>query len=164
MKETPTEPTFKKTEIACVFIFCVGMFQMVGYIAGVDVLRGLGAASTISPFPKVFSDADGLETFASKFTIEFKHDDKPSDFVEITPELYSQLKGPYKRRNVYGAALSYGPRLPDALWQPVFCYGFAGPLLEELNLPTQFDSLQLHIETKTQGRDDVWIMEASCLE
>jgi len=31
--------------------------------------------------------------------------------VELTPELYRNLRGPYNRRNVYGAALSYGPVL-----------------------------------------------------
>ena len=54
----------------------------------------------------------------------------------VTPEVYARLQGPYNRRNVYGAALSYGPVLPPELRDPVMRYAVCGdaPLLRELGI------------------------------
>ena len=58
--------------------------------------------------------------------------------LAVGPENYGLVRGPYKRRNVYGALLSYGPMLPPALRDPGI--GFAlGPvggarLLRELGV------------------------------
>src|SRR3954464_3791251 len=107
---------------------------MAGYGTGSAALRGIGAATAASPLPKVFSDVDGLETFASGFTLHYRSGDGTRTDTAITPALYGRLAGPYNRRNVYGAALSYAPRLPRELWEPVYCYGLApgGPLRSEL--------------------------------
>jgi len=138
---------------------------MLGYLTGSKVLRGIGAASVISPLPKVFSDVDGLETFASKFTMEIETKSGQKVEKEITPELYVKLGGPYNRRNVYGAALSYAPRLPEPLWQSVYCYGMreGGPLRHEFNLPEDTVRVRVVIQTKTKGRSDSWILEPQCL-
>jgi hypothetical protein len=46
------------------------------------------------------------------------------------------MHGPYNRRNVYGAALAYGPVLPESLRDPVMRYALCGeaPLLRELGI------------------------------
>jgi hypothetical protein len=46
------------------------------------------------------------------------------------------MRGPYNRRNVYGAALAYAPVLPPALRDPVTKHALCGdaPLLRELGL------------------------------
>jgi len=48
---------------------------MAGYVSGSITLRGIGAATAASPLPKVFSDVDGLETFASAFTLHYRQPD-----------------------------------------------------------------------------------------
>jgi hypothetical protein len=137
---------------------------MIGYVTGSRALRGVGAASAISPLPKVFSDVDGLETFASEFTLSYHRADGTRDSVRITPELYGRLGGPYNRRNVYGAALSYAPRLPEPLWTAVYCYGMGlnGPLRQELGFRPDDREFSIRIRTLSGGRSDAWTFEPDC--
>lgn len=147
---------------AAVLIGVVACFQMLGHFIGSLPLRGIGAATTIAPYTKVFSDVDGYEPFASAFTLRYR--DAGGAFVEtsITPALASRFGGPYNRRNMYGAALAYAPRLPDSLWQPVFCHGLVhGPLREELGLGGTRD-MSVTIRTRTAGRTGVWQLEPRC--
>lgn len=149
---------------AGVALFIVALVQMIGDVAGWRPLVGLGAAWGVSPRPKVFSDVGGLETFASTFHLVWRDEGGTERRLEITPPVYSRLAGPYNRRNVYGAALSYAPRLPEEIWQPVYCHGLApdGPLRRELGLPATTDGLATEIATRTRGRDDRWVLQPSC--
>jgi hypothetical protein len=142
----------------------IGCMQMAGYISGSAALRGIGAATAASPLPKVFSDVDGLETFASEFTLRYRDTNGAVTETLITPALYGRLGGPYNRRNVYGAALSYAPRLPAPLWEAVYCYGLApqGPLRTELGLGPEATDISVTIRTRTRGRNDAWTLEPAC--
>lgn len=145
-------------------ILCVGCLQFAGYILGNAALRGIGAACGFAPFTKVFSDVDGFETFAADFSLVLQRTAGEATVIEVTPEFYRQLKGPYNRRNVYGAALSYAPRLPDAMWQSVFCYGFNGPLREEFGIDKDVKEITVVIQTRTKGRNDKWNFTPPCLD
>jgi hypothetical protein len=137
---------------------------VVGYLTNSRALRGLGAATAAAPFPKVFSDVDGLETIASEFILHWKDAAGAGHELPITAELYSRLAGAYNRRNVYGAALSYAPRLPEALWGAVFCYAFGpgGPLRREFELPADARDFSVEIRTRTRGRHDRWVLQPDC--
>ena len=141
----------------------IACMQMLGYATGNRVVRGIGAATVIAPLPKVFSDVEGLETFASEFTLRYRDARGTASEMRITPQLYGQLAGPYNRRNVYGAALSYAPRLPRPLWESVYCHGLrpGGPLRSELGLP-DVRELVVEIRTMTRGRRDAWTLESAC--
>lgn len=141
-----------------------GSLQMVGDLTGLKAIKGLGAATVASPLPKVFSDVRGLETFASDFSLSFQLLDGNPRELSITPELYQRLAGPYNRRNVYGAALAYAPRLPQPLWETVFCSGLkpGGPLRREFGVPDDATNLSVLITTRTQGRHDTWRLQPSC--
>ena len=95
--------------------------------------------TVISPFPKVFSDVDGIETFASVFELLYTDSQNETQQLKITPDIYFSMEGPYNRRNVYGAALSYGPtpKFPKKLFDVIFTYGLEnpGPLKKEFCLP-----------------------------
>jgi hypothetical protein len=149
---------------AAVGLCIVACVQMAGYIVDSVPLRGIGAATAASPLPKVFSDVDGLEPFASEFALRYRAADGTLVEALITPALYGRLAGPYNRRNVYGAALSYAPRLPRELWEPVFCYGLApdGPLRTELGVGSDATDISVTIRTRTRGRTDTWTLEPSC--
>ena len=153
-----------RANVLALLLTGLGCSQMAGYLVGSRPLRGLGAATCAAPFPKVFSDVDGLETFASTFTLAGMDGAGAPFEIELTPELYGRLEGSYNRRNVYGAALSYAPRLPEPLWQAVFCYAFEndGPLRRELGLPDGARALTMTIRTQTRGRDDVWVLQPDC--
>jgi hypothetical protein len=158
--------TPNRANIFALVITVLSLSQMAGYALGFRTLRGIGAATCMAPCPKVFSDVDGLETFASEFTVRGTDRRGQPVAIEITPEVYSRLDGCYNRRNVYGAALSYGPRLPEPLWTAVFCYGLRprGPLRLELGLPPDMRGISVEIRTKTSGRHDVWTLRAPCTE
>ncbi len=114
---------------------------MAGDVLHLPVLKGIGAATGASPAPKVFSSARGLETFSTRFFIEWTDSGGNFHSLEITPELYARLRGPYNRRNVYGALLAYGPVLQSdpltrALFHSVASYGLCNgaPLLRDLGI------------------------------
>lgn len=136
---------------------------MLGDLLGVPALKGLGAASAVAPLPKVFCDNQGLEGFASEFTIFAQRASGGVTNLVLTPEMYARLQGPYNRRNVYGAALSFGPKLPPLLWRGVFSYGLgpSGPLRRELGLPADTTNVWVRIRTRTAGRNDEWTLNGN---
>lgn len=114
-----------------IFLVILGVAQMVGDLTQFLPLKAVAAATGASPAPKVFSAVQGLETYSTRFFLDLGH-----ERVELTPELYARIEGPYNRRNVFGAALAYGPVLPASLRDPVTKYSLCGdaPLLRELKL------------------------------
>lgn len=165
MSVGPPKDSTARAGLLARVILAVGLFAMIGDATGLVWLKGLGLASGIAPLPKVFSDVDGHETFAARFTLIETDDGGTIVRRVITPEIYSRLDGPYNRRNVYGAALSYAPRMPDELWRPVFCHGLApgGPLRSELGVSAS-GPVAVEIETLTRGRDDRFLLEDPCTE
>jgi hypothetical protein len=135
-----SEATFRKVAIAALAF--LGFAQMVGDVFHCPGLKAVAAATAASPAPKVFSSVKGLETFSTRFFVEWEDETGNSHSVEVTPERYSHLLGPYNRRNVYGAVLAYGPVLEsDSRTLPLFNaisgYALCGnaPLLRELGIP-----------------------------
>lgn len=104
-------------------------------------VKGIAAATTASPAPKVFSVVRGLETYSTRFFLEWTDPDGMNHSMELTPEINSRIRGPYNRRNIYGAVLAYGPVLAtDARTRPMFDsvarFALCGeaPLLKELGI------------------------------
>ena len=119
----------------------VGSLQMLGDLIGLPTVKGIAAATMIAPAPRVFSSVRGLETYSTRFFLEWTDVAGDTHTLEITPEVAARLRGPYNRRNVYAAALAYGPALavePRArpMLRAVLEFGLLGdaPLLEELGV------------------------------
>jgi hypothetical protein len=122
-------------------LLAVGVLQMIGDALGCTALKGMGAASAASPAPRVFTSVRGLETFSTRFVLEWRGRDGAAYVLEPTPEGYSRIRGPYNRRNVYGAALAYGPVLATdprtrPMFEAVLSHALCGesPLLRELGI------------------------------
>lgn len=147
-----------------ILVIAVGFLQVLGFLLGSKPIRGLGIAYCSSPLPIVFTEVKGVETFASDFFIRFRDGSSPEvQSIQITPEVYQKLEGPYNRRNVYGAAISYGPVLPDSLWTSVLNYGICkGTLAAELGLPKNATQVEILIKSKTAGSSEEWILKADC--
>jgi len=146
--------------IAVIFI---GFLQSIGYLTGLKPIRDLGIITSASPLPIVFTEVKGVETFASDFYVQWTNKNKQIEQLKITPAMYSMLKGPYNRRNIYGAAIAYGPVLPNKLLQPILEYSLCQNILrDELGIPYTGDSISILIKTRTKNRADQWILEASC--
>jgi hypothetical protein len=121
----------------------LALAQMTGDLLGIGWLKGIAAATAASPAPRVFSVARGLETYSTRFSIEWTARDGTKQAIALTPDVCANLCGPYNRRNVYGAVLAYGPVLAtdhrgramlDAVLRSALC-GKA-PLLAELGVDT----------------------------
>ena len=131
----------KITTVLTLLIGVLGSLQIIGHATGSRTLRGLGLATGIAPYPKVFCEAEGYEPFAATFIITGTDAEGTPVAIPLTAERYSQLEGPYQRRNVYGAALAYAPRLPENLRDHLFSkvLGDDSLLSSELDLPPLTD-------------------------
>ncbi len=92
------------------FLLVVGMLQMAGDVLRLPAVKAIGAATAASPAPKVFSAVRGLETYSTRFSIEWNDRAGRPHALEITPELNARVRGPYNRRNVFGAVLALRSR------------------------------------------------------
>jgi hypothetical protein len=131
-----------------IVLLVIGLLQMSGdgierwlHPATGQAVKGIGAASTASPAPKVFSAVRGLETYSTRFFLEWSDRDGRPHRLELTPEVYARVQGPYNRRNVYGAVLAYGPLLATQertrpMFRSVANHALSGeaPLLRELGI------------------------------
>lgn len=117
--------------VAPAVLVVLGLAQMAGDVFGLLPLKAVAAATNASPAPKVFSAVRGLETYSTRFFLEWD-----GGGVEVTSERYARLRGPYNRRNVYGAALAFAPVIPASLRDPVMQHALCGdaPLLRELGI------------------------------
>lgn len=145
----------------------VGIMQMTGDLAGSRTLAGLGAVTAASPAPKVFSAVRGFETYSTRFFIEWTEADGTAQSHELDPERTAGLRGPYNRRNVYGAGLAYAPVLPAALRDPVMRYGLCGdaPLLAELGMARGAGAgpIRLRLVPRAAAPGDIQLLfEAPC--
>jgi len=130
-----------KDKFTALALLILGLMQMTGDLMRWPALKAVGAATVASPAPKVFSAVRGLETYSTHFFIEWTDRQGVAHSLRLTPEVYARLRGPYNRRNVYGAVLAYGPVLKtDPRARPMFDavakYALRGeaPLLRELGI------------------------------
>jgi len=148
----------KIRNLLAIALIAIGSLQMIGYFAQSKILRGLGLASGVSPFPKVFSEADGYEAFAASFEIHGTTPDGKPWKRQLDPAWYANLTGPYNRRNVYGAALAFAPRLPeklrDTLLQQALSTGSA--MRNELQIPGELTGLEIQITPRSGEREGPW--------
>ncbi|MGA9524800.1 MAG: hypothetical protein WBV82_25300 [Myxococcaceae bacterium] len=126
----------KKGLLPALALSVVGVAQMAGDLLGVLQLKGLAAATCASPAPRVFSAVRGFETYSTRFFLEWENESGALQSVPLDAKLTAHLEGPYNRRNVYGAALAYGPVMPPELRDPVMSYALCGtaPLVSELGV------------------------------
>jgi hypothetical protein len=125
-------------------LLVLGLARMSFDVLGLPTLAAVAAATGASPAPKVFSSVRGLETYSTAFYLEWTEPDGVSRSLRLTPERSARIRGPYNRRNVYGAVLAYGPVLiTDPRTRPMFesvaRHALCGsaPLLRELGIETK---------------------------
>jgi hypothetical protein len=158
---------------SAIFLLVIGLLQMTGDILHLPALKAVAAATGASPAPKVFSTVQGLETFSSDFYIEWEDRNGAPHSLKLTPELYSRIRGPYNRRNVFGAALSYAPVLDkDPHTKPMYIsvvrYALCGqaPLLHELGIdttnPSAPPSIRLIPRPGSRFAAPVFLISPSC--
>lgn len=115
----------KTKRLAGLALCALALSQMAAEALGSKPLRAAAAASGAAPAPKVFCDVRGFETFSNRFLVE-RFTDAGVERGVIDRASYAKLRGPYNRRNVYGAAVAYGPVLPRELRDPVLRRALCG--------------------------------------
>lgn len=148
----------KLPNILAVLVLAIGSTQMVGYLTDSRILRGIGLASGVAPFPKVFCEADGYEAFAARFHLEGTRPDGSRWTCPLDPERYAQIKGPYNRRNVHGATLAFAPRLPDELRSSLISQALSpdSDLRRELDIPSDLTDLRVIITPRHDEPHGPW--------
>ena len=121
----------------CTVLLVVSLSQMFFGLVHAEGARNAVASTAVAPYPKVFCDKDGYEAFAMDFELVGEDFDGGQHSVVMTPDVYKRMQGPYNRRNVYGAALAFAPRMSPAQRDAVVEYAFHsnGALRHELGLP-----------------------------
>ncbi len=137
----------------------LGLLQMGADALGLDALRGLANATAASPAPKVFTAVAGSEPFSTGFSIHWIDRDGRARSLALTPERYARLRGPYNRRNTYGAVVAAGPVLIERdatrdAFHAVSRHALCGPapLLRELGIDPA--SVASPITLRYAGRPD----------
>jgi hypothetical protein len=137
--------------VAWLFLVSLGSMQIAAEAIGLPRVKAVAAALQVSPAMKVFTAHQGYETHAARFSLSWQ-DDLGEQVLALDPESYSRVRGPYNRRNVYGAAFAYGPLLrADARLRPMqesvmqFALCNPGTLRAELGIPADARGLMVHV-------------------
>lgn len=178
-KEPNLGLTFRNLVSFCLLI--IGLIQPIGYLFDQPAIRGLGAITTASPLPLVFSAYNGVETYATSFKIDLYFEPILDDqgypintfrSIDLTKAIYSGIKGPYNRRNVFGVLFSHGPffvnpglvQLRDHLLRYALCEdglqlrNREHTLTEDLILDLILDRAEIKVRSNTQnGTWSIWV-------
>ena len=146
--------------ILCYTLVAIGFLQMIGFVFKQDWLKGVGLMTTASPLPIVFTEVKGIETFAQDFYLFYDDKYGIAQEVKITPKLYGKFDAPYNYRNVVGAAVSYGPVLPEEIWKSVLKFSFITPgiLTHAIGLEKPITNVGIRVKTRTAGKSNEWIL------
>jgi sterol desaturase/sphingolipid hydroxylase (fatty acid hydroxylase superfamily) len=124
-----------------------------------------------SPLPIVFSHYKGVETFATRFHLYIELDTEiPFNFTTtLDATKYELIKGPYNRRNVYGAMFSFGPFFEDdaliKLRDQILKYAVCEPgmMKRELYLTNALiKKIDITTTVDTQNDNRTWITHIVC--
>lgn len=160
-----------RTRIGIALLLALGLVQMIADVSGAVAIKAIASATAASPAPKVFSVAAGLETFSTDFAVEWTDRQGAAQTLRITPEVNARFQGPYNRRNIYGAALSYGPALAvnprmKPLLDQVLAYSLCGdaPILKELGIDTRGirHPIRVRYAPKQNPQNLPMLLEAPC--
>ncbi len=152
------------------FLVGVGCLQLSGDLIGNDTIKALGAITHASPAPKVFTTQNGFETYSPQFIVTAIDAAGDETAVQLTPQVNARIKGPYNRRNAYGAAISYGPVLASSshtkpMFEAAFHYAFCNPhgIVSEVGLP-EVARYRVSVQPRIATAQNQWpsLFEVDC--
>lgn len=134
------------------FLVMLGSLQIAADALGMTRVKSLAAALQVSPAMRVFTAQAGYETHAARFSLEWQDATGGLHALALDPTSYARVRGPYNRRNVYGAAFAYGPLLrtdPKLLPMQMSVMRYAlcdpGNLRAELGIPADARKLSARV-------------------
>jgi len=157
-----------KHALSFLFLLFIGTSNTIGYTQNMQTLTGFGIASCASPRPFVFSVYNGVETFSTEYRIGIHYNNGTTLYCNLDNKIYGSLKGPYNRKNVYGAVLSHGPffNTPELIRirDEILTWGLCGPapLAEEFGFGGSISSSLIEVGSKTKGENRTWSVMVEC--
>jgi sterol desaturase/sphingolipid hydroxylase (fatty acid hydroxylase superfamily) len=148
-----------KTSVVASLLIGISLIQTVGYCSKNDTIKGLGFITCASPLPIVFTEVKGVETFALYYDLNIITMENDTLNFSIDPKTYSKLKGPYNRRNIYGAAFGYGPVLPEKQRTAILHYAFFNDkygIAKEFGITALIKEVIIKSRSKTQNDNRSW--------
>ncbi len=120
-----------KYKIAGILLCTLALIRVVADVFGLERLSAAAAVTNAAPAMKVFTAQKGYETYSSPFELTIRQVNGETLKLRLSPSNYSGLKGPYNRRNVYGALMAYGPVLvanprTRTMWEVMAQRAFCG--------------------------------------
>lgn len=117
--------------LAAVTLCLFATIKIVADVSGFERLSAVAAITNVAPAMMVFTAQNGYETYSSVFELTVHYIDGRTITTELNPSNYSGLRGPYNRRNVYGALIAYGPVLvknprTQPMWNEMAHRAFCG--------------------------------------
>lgn len=100
-------------------VTCLGLSAVVGTLVSPmaprlgAALNGFGKVSLMSPYPKVFCAMGDTEPWTWEHTVTLAWGEGPDTVVALDRDAARRHVGPYQYRNATGAAVAYGPWLPE---------------------------------------------------
>ena len=126
--------------------------------------------TSASPLPLVFSVYNGVETFSTTFELDLMFKNGTHVQKVIDNKLYSNLKGTYNRKNMYGVIFSHGPFFNTentlAIRDQILRHGLCSPgkLAHEFGIFDELGHVTIMIRSKTVGNEHkLWKIEVPCL-
>jgi sterol desaturase/sphingolipid hydroxylase (fatty acid hydroxylase superfamily) len=148
-----------KTAVTASLVIGIGLVQTIGYCSGKETIKGLGFVTCSSPLPIVFTEVKGVETFSLYYHLTILTESNDTIRIDLDPQTYSKLKGPYNRRNIYGAAFGYGPVLPEKQRNAILHYAFFDEqfgIAKEFGIAEPISSVEIITRSKTKNDNRTW--------
>lgn len=149
--------------ICCLFIVAIGCANIIGFVINSDSIKGFAVATASSPLPLVFTSFNGVETFSLDYMIKINQ----ANPIPLTKQIYSQIDGPYNRRNVYGAMFAYSPffQMPELikLRDQILSYVVCNNVIKIDSVTEPINTVNVIVRSKTLGFEQaVWMMNVTC--
>ena len=166
--------------VLSLLLLVVGCLNSYGYLFNQPSIKGLGIVTVASPLPLVFSSHNGIETFSTEFLMNVTYADSQTNehqeaLFPLNHEIYSQIQGPYNRRNAYGVLFSHGPffltreliNLRQEILQYAVCKNGLDLDYEKIlgvdNNITAIKKAEIIVTSKTKGNENKnWKMSVTC--
>ncbi len=154
----------KSITFLSVLLVLVGVAEPAGFLVGNRTLREMGRLSSASSLPLVFNDVGGVAFWANHYTFEFTDRTGGVEWLEITSEVRSRIRGPHTRTAAYVVPIGLGPVLGPTSYRDPLRYGLCdnGPLARDLGYERDLREAKIHIRGHSRGRVRKWVLRVSC--
>lgn len=152
-------------QLLVAILLFIGCLNTIGFLLSSPQIRGLAFSTAASPLPLVFTKYNGVETFSTTFMADLYTTNNTKITIPIDYDIYSQIKGPYNRRNIFGAIFSHGPffqtkellELRNQILSYVICKNSLNFKLNDL----QIKNATIIIKSKIHS-NNTWQMNVTC--